>query len=184
MIKRVSIINKYHSIWTMSINFIDGATIRECHSQALRVMLPGSPRMPGLFQWIYTHKKNSSSKLGSSFHSYIFAMPFADTSCLAHVALSRYKKKTKKCSVKSKLFRSIYFIFCFASLVVRALPLWELLMKWKFRILGISPSSCCLPAAYGRKLRATVCCWWQLCYSLLSNHLGTLWDNLTRLPSL
>ncbi len=28
-------------------------------------------------------------------------------------------------------------------------------------VLGISPSSCCLPASYGRKLRATVCGRWQ-----------------------
>ncbi len=51
--------------------------------------------------------------------------------------------------------------------------LWERLMKWKCLILGIYPSSCCLPAAYGRKLRTTVHNWWQL-YICFFQYLSSL----------
>ena len=90
------------------------------------------------------------------------AVPFADASRLAHVALARYKTKANKKLPWMRASREFLFaLFCTAC-SSRRLSLGELLIIRKCCIFSIFKSSCCLPVVYGRKLRTTVHNWWQL----------------------
>ena len=164
----------------MSTNIVDGATIRDaiprrfapcspdhrecqgCSNEYIRIKR--TPRVNSGVLSIRIYSRCHSQALRALLMSRWRAIPRCPSQTLRALLMSRcraIKQRQTKNSLGCKHPGSLYLL-CFASLVVRALSLWELFHCPKCLVLGICRTSCCLPAAYGRKLRATVCGWWQL----------------------